>query len=101
MAVSKQYLDKVRRAVRRTANAEIDEEITDIIEECRRDLICVGVVPEKVLEETDPLVLGAVRCFARWKFGLDGNEALLNREDYFILRDDLRKRVEYCIFQTK
>ncbi len=101
MAVSAEYLDKVRRAVRRSVNAETDEELTDIIEECRHDLICLGIKPEKTMDEKDPLILGAVRCFARWKFGLDNDEAPLNREDYFVLRDELRKRVEYCTFQTK
>ena len=74
---------------------------TDIIEECRHDLICLGVKSEKTIDEKDPLILGAVRCFARWKFGLDNDDAPLNREDYFAMRDELRKRVEYCTFQTK
>lgn len=41
MAVSAEYLDKVRRAVRRSVNAQTDQELTDIIEECRHDLICL------------------------------------------------------------
>ena len=101
MAVSAKYLDKVRRAVRRSVNAQTDQELTDIIEECRHDLICLGVKSEKTIDEKDPLILGAVRCFARWKFGLDNDDAPLNREDYFAMRDELRKRVEYCTFQTK
>ena len=55
MAVSAEYLDKVRRAVRRSVNAQTDQELTDIIEECRHDLICLGVKSEKTIDEKDLL----------------------------------------------
>jgi hypothetical protein len=100
MAVSSDYLSKLRRAVRRNQSYEIDAEITDLIEECRLDLICLGVKEEKAIDETDSLILGAVRCFVRWKFGLSNDESLKNREDYMQLRDELRKKVGYCTSQT-
>lgn len=95
MAVSCDYLAKVRRAVRRNQSTDVDAELTDIIEECRRDLILLGVRESKANDETDSLILGAVRCFARWKFGLSNEDADKNREDYMQLRDELRRRVEY------
>jgi hypothetical protein len=101
MAVSSDYLSKLRRAVRRNQNDEIDAEITDLIEECRLDLICLGVKEEKAIDEEDSLILGAVRCFVRWKFGLSNDESLKNREDYMQLRDELRKKVGYCTSQTE
>lgn len=100
MAVSDEYLAKLRRAVRRNANEEVDAELKDIIEECRRDLTGLGVLESKVNDEADPLILGAVRCFVRWKFGLDNDDAAANREDYMQLRDEIRKRVAYCTTPT-
>ena len=101
MAVSAEYLDKARRAVRRGKDEDVDAELTDIIEECRRDLATLGATEAKVNDEADPLILGAVRCFVRWKFGINNEDAAANREDYMQLRDEIRKKVAYCTIQTK
>lgn len=98
--VSENYLKKIRISVRRSASEAVNIEITDIIEECRADLQSVGVLKENTENENDPLILGAVRCFARWKFGLNNADATVNRDDYFQLRDELRKRRDYCISVT-
>ena len=98
--VGKKYLEKLRRAVRRGKNGEVDAELTDIIEECRQDLITLGVLTEKANDESDPLILGAVRCFVRWKFGISNEDAAANREDYMQLRDEIRKKAAYCTTPT-
>lgn len=98
--VSKEYLVKLRRAVRRGKNSEVDAELTDIIEECRQDLVTLGVLEEKANDEADPLILGAVRCFVRWKFGISNGDAAANREDYMQLRDEIRKKAAYCTIPT-
>jgi len=95
MAVSCNYLAKIRRAVRRNTSTDVDAELTDIIEECRFDLQQLGVLKEKTEDETDSLILGAVRSFARWKFGLSNDDADKNREDYMLQRDELRRRSAY------
>ena len=95
MAVSAAYLAKIRRAVRRNTDTDVDAELTDIIEECRLALQQLGVTQTKAEDETDSLILGAVRCFARWKFGLSNEDAEANREDYMMLRDERRRRVDY------
>ena len=95
MAVSAEYLAKMRRALRRSGESA-DAEITDLIEECRRDLILLGVLEAKANDETDSVILGAVRCFVRWKFGVNNPEAARMQEEYMILRDELRRRAEYC-----
>ena len=99
MAVSAEYLTKVRRAVRRNQNVDVDAELTDIIEECRLDLQQLGVT--KAEDETDSLILGAVRCFARWKFGLSNEDMDGNRNDYMLMRDELRRRGDYCTSPTE
>ncbi len=95
MAVSADYLAKIRRAVRRNTSTDVDAELTDIIEECRLDLQQLGVLKAKAEDETDSLILGAVRSFARWKFGLSNEDADKNREDYMLQRDELRRRSDY------
>jgi len=95
MAVSADYLTKIRRGVRINSDADFDAELTDIIEECRLDLHRLGVIPSKAADETDSLILGAVRSFARWKFGLNEKDAAMNREDYMLQRDELRWSRDY------
>lgn len=101
MAVSTEYLAKVRRAVRRNQSTDVDAEITDIIEECRLDLQQLGVLKVKTDDETDSLILGAVRSFSRWKFGLSNEDAAANRDDYMLQRDELRRRGDYCTSPTE
>lgn len=100
MAVSEAYLQKMRNAVRIGPNAETDRELADLVDECRHDLILLDVLAEKASDETDSVILGAVRSFVRWKFGLNNPEADRLREEYMILRDELRRRGEYCTSQS-
>ncbi len=96
MAVSQEYLAKLLRAVRiRNANAEIATEVSDLCEEARLDLEMLGVLPNKTADETDPLILGAVRSFVRWKMAADEKEANYNMADYLMQRDELRRRKAY------
>lgn len=96
MAVSSAYLAKIRRGVRIQTDTDFDAELTDIIEECRLDLQAVGVTSGKATSETDSLILGAVRSFARWKFPVSEKAAEQNREDYMTQRDELRRRTGYA-----
>lgn len=97
MAVSASYLSKLRWSVRRNTSTDVDAELTDIIEECRLDLQSLGVLKAKTDDETDSLILGAIRCFVRWKFGLSNDDAERNREDYMQLRDELRRKRDYIV----
>ena len=101
MAVSADYLSKVRRAIRISSSADVDAELTDLVEECRLDLQQLGVLTAKADDETDGLILGAVRCFVRWKFGVSNPEADRMREDYYMMRDELRRRGDYCTSPTE
>jgi len=98
MAVNAAYLTKIRRAVRRVTSTDTDAELTDIIEECRLDLQKVGVIPSKTTDETDSLILGAVRSFARWKFGLSNEDAEANKQDYLDQKDELRNSRDYAYY---
>ena len=98
ITVDESYLTKIRRACRANTDADTDAELTDIIDECRLDLQSVGVVSAKTSDETDALILGAVRSFARWKFGVDEKDAAANRADYMIQRDELRRKRDYATY---
>lgn len=96
MAVGVGYLAKIKRAVRTVSTAsDISTELTDLIEECRADLIRLGVLSTKANDETDTLILGAVRSFVRWKFAQDEKEAIWNMQDYMVQRDELRRNRDY------
>jgi len=98
MAVTSAYLAKLLRAVRiKTATNDATAEITDLVNECRADLQSLGVLESKANDETDSLVLGAVRCFIRWKLAPDDKEAAYNRDDYMVLRDELRRKEAYTV----
>ena len=89
--VSEKYLEKVRFGVRRNDNTKVNEELTDIIEQCRADLIRIGVSPEIAEDEDNKLVLGCQRAFARWQF----NQAPY--EEYEMQADSLRKDRKKCL----
>lgn len=88
--VSSDYLAKIRFAVRRNENTLMDSELTDIILQCRADLIRVGVGSTIAENETNQLVLGCVRAFARWQTGGGGSDPELSHQDYLTMADDLR-----------
>lgn len=100
MAVTSGYLAKMRRALRIGQSTDIDAEITDLVEECRHDLMQLGVLSTKANDETDSLILGAVRGFVRWKFGLNNPDADRLHAEYDIMRDELRRRGDYCTTPT-
>lgn len=101
MAVEAAYLAKMRRAVRVGQSTDIDAEITDLIEECRLDLIELGVLETKANSESDSLIAGAVRGFVRWKFGMNNPDADRLHAEYDIMRDELRRRGDYCTSPTE
>lgn len=96
MSVSLEYLEAMRRAVRRSeGNVEVDAELTELVEEARADMTAAGVAKQKAQDEGDPLIKGAVRCFVRWKFGLANEDCNANAEDYKSLKDMLRNTTGY------
>ena len=95
MAISDAYLAKIRVGIRIQSDADFDAELKDIIQECRQDLIAVGVTETAANDETDFMILGAVRSFTRWKFPINERTAQQNRLDYMSKRDELRRTAGY------
>ena len=99
MSVGAGYLAKIQRAVRiKTATADTTAELTDLIEMCRADMEGIGVLAVKTQDETDYLILSAVRSYARWKMAADEAEESANMNDYMLQRDELRRRVDYAAY---
>lgn len=92
MSVSFGYLEKIKFAVRTVSTDErVIQEITDIIEECRADMINKGVDEAIANDESNMSTLGCVRSFARSRFGIDANDIQVNMNDYRLQVDELRK----------
>lgn len=92
MSVSSEYLEKIKFAVRTVStDNNVVQEIEDIIEECRADMINKGVDEDIAEDESNYSVLGCVRSFARSRFGIDEKDIQLNMQDYRLQVDELRK----------
>lgn len=92
MSVSSEYLNKIKFAVRTVStDTNVVQEITDIIEECRADMINKGVDKAIANDETNYSTLGCIRSFARSRFGIDANDIEANMADYRLQVDELRK----------
>ena len=88
------YLAKVRLTLR-LQSTTFDGEIEDYIVACWADLVQLGVLESKATDETDGLVLGAVRAYVRWRFTNDPVLAERSRDDYYYMRDEMRLRADY------
>jgi hypothetical protein len=98
MAVGGAYLAKIQRAVRLVSPpAAIVQELIDTIEECRADLVRLGIPSELVASETDYHILDAVKRYARWRFAMEPNESARAHEEYREKADELRRSEEYMV----
>lgn len=66
-------LEKIKHALRINNNA-YDDEITDLINACKRDLELAGVASSNI-NESDPMIIQAIKCYCKGNFGFDNNEA--------------------------
>jgi uncharacterized phage protein (predicted DNA packaging) len=100
MEISERYLLSFRAALR-INHHKFDDEISDLIAAARFDL-CVlgGIKPEKVRDETDPLIKRAIDAYVKSEFGLDNGDAEKYRNSYEALKthlmmsDDYKERIE-------
>lgn len=69
MSVSNDLLRKVKTALRLTSvDADLNEELTDLINECLSDLIPADVA-ESNIDTSDPLIIRAVKVYCKMNFG--------------------------------
>lgn len=96
-APGSEYIEKIRRRMRLTTKT-LDGEISDMIEECREQMVRLGIIRPKAEDETDMLILGAVRLFCDWKFPQYGNTSKDQaKADWEQCIDELRKTTGYAM----
>ena len=98
MAVSAAYLAKIKRAVRLTTTAaDILTELTDTVEECRADLVRLGLSDTVVNNEDDFHILDAVKRYTRWRFAMEPSESERCADEYKEKADELRRSTGYGV----
>ncbi len=68
--ITESYLIYMRNALRRTSE-DFDDEIKDLIESARQELILSGILSDKANDESDPLIKRAVTLYLKAEFGLE------------------------------
>lgn len=61
-------LEQIRKALRIT-HTKLDDDISDTIEACKRDLSLAGVY---WVGDEDPLLIQAVKLYCKWQFDHEG-----------------------------
>ncbi len=92
--ITEQYVNSVRQYLR-VSHEYFDGEISDLIGAARADLIMGGISPEKVNDESDPLIKRAVVVYVKAEFGLDNADAEKYKESYNMLKRHLMLSNEY------
>ncbi len=94
--ISEEYLAAFRGYVRiTTAKTKLDGELCDLIRAARADLVRVGILPERVKDESDPLIKRAISAYVKGEFGLDNEDADAYRVSYQMQRAELSMASEY------
>lgn len=94
MAIGDSYLASVRKYMRLTTTAH-DQELKDLINAARADLVLGGVNEAKATDEADPLILRAVATYVKAEFGLDNEDADKYRSSYREQRNGLTLSDKY------
>lgn len=85
-------LDRVKLSLRIRNSTILDSDIEDIIEAAKADMLLSGITN---MYEEDPLIIQAIKYYARANFALDNNESEKFRSAYENLRDKLSLSKEY------
>lgn len=86
-------IDKVRNTLKMD-DSSLDEDIQDTIDAAIADLKLCGVVESKI-DETDPLIIRAVKIFCKAEMTADDKEAVRFRESYEMIRNHLSLSTDY------
>lgn len=86
-------LNDIKKSLR-ILNTDFDDEISDLIDSAKADLILCGVNSLKVVD-TDALIKRAVTIYVKANFGWANEEAERLQKSYEMLRDHLVLTIEY------
>lgn len=88
------YIYGIRRYIRINHDRH-DDEIVDLIEAARADLILEGILASKAQDEGDPLIKRAIGCYVKANFGLDNSDAERYEASYQSLKTHLALSNDY------
>lgn len=84
-----EMLTKVKEALRISEkNTAYDNEITDLIEACKSDLLISGI-SSSFLKGEDPLIKQAIKTYCKAYFGYDNPDSEKLKESYSLLKQHL------------
>lgn len=85
MAIEQGLLQKIKTSLR-ISHSKLDDDVTDSIEACLRDLKVCGV---QVTGATDPLILNAIKLYCKAAYTDDTGKAAAYQERYDALKSCL------------
>jgi uncharacterized phage protein (predicted DNA packaging) len=87
-------LEAVKLSLRVTT-AVFNDEIQDLIDAARLDLIQSGISSEKAYDETDALIKRAITIYCKANFGYDNPDADRFTQSYVMLKQHLSLTSDY------
>ena len=84
----------IKQALRLSTDV-FDDEINDLIEAARQDLILSGVSETKASNDEDPLIKRAITTYVKAHFGWDNPDAERLQQSYDMLKMHLTLSQEY------
>jgi len=88
-------LDAVKKSLRISSD-DFDDEVQDLIDAAKADLILSGVSSEKVNTDTDVLIKRAVTCYCKANFGYDNPDSSKFEISYNSLKSHLSLSSDYA-----
>lgn len=86
-------LEKIKNALRVDGN-DLDEEIQDLIDAAKADLVLSGLKESKIVD-TDPLIIRAITTYCKANFGYDIPDAERYQQSYEMIKNHLSLSQEY------
>lgn len=87
-------LTDVKTALRRSSNT-FDNEISNLINSARLDMVISGITQAKADDDTDALIKQAIILYCKAEFGYDNQESERFKATYIKLKEHLSLCPEY------
>lgn len=87
-------LEKVKLSARISGNA-FDDDVQDIMESAREELIQAGISRVKAESDDDPLIVRALKIYVKANFGIDSPNAYRFQQSFESLKRHLSMAGDY------
>ena len=88
-------IEKVKLSARISGDA-FDDDVQDMIESAREELIQAGVSREKANSDDDPLIIRALKIYTKANFGIDSPNAYRFQSSFNSLKRHLSMAGDYA-----